>query len=167
MKTCIKCHLKKQFFEFNSHRTNLDGLAGSCKACAKAYSKARYDADPKAAHARYKAWKARNPKRVKELAKQWAHANRHNWYYRHIKYKYGLSKARYLQMIADQSGHCKMCPVEHTDSVKLHVDHDHTTGLVRGLLCVDCNALLGHAHDNESILFNAIEYLRQSQKSKK
>lgn len=41
----------------------------------------------------------------------------------------------------------------------LVIDHDHSTGEVRGLLCPTCNALLGHAKDNVAILKGAIAYL--------
>ena len=44
---------------------------------------------------------------------------------------------------------------------RLHVDHDHKTGSIRQLLCVDCNHMLGRSKDNTSILSKAIEYLNK------
>jgi Recombination endonuclease VII len=43
-----------------------------------------------------------------------------------------------------------------------HIDHDHVTDEPRGLLCPNCNLLLGHAHDSAEILAKAISYLTRS-----
>lgn len=43
----------------------------------------------------------------------------------------------------------------------LHVDHDHATGKVRGVLCFNCNSILGHARDNPQVLRDLIKYLEQ------
>jgi len=73
--------------------------------------------------------------------------------------KYGLTEKRYQKMFESQSGRCAMC---HARSERaLSVDHDHQTGKVRGLLCGSCNALLGFAQEDISILKEAIDYLMQ------
>ena len=41
------------------------------------------------------------------------------------------------------------------------IDHSHTTGKVRGVLCRECNLILGYAHDNPAILLNLIKYLNK------
>jgi Recombination endonuclease VII len=43
----------------------------------------------------------------------------------------------------------------------LHVDHDHATGAVRGLLCSDCNTALGHLHDSPEIIHSLLKYVLQ------
>jgi hypothetical protein len=43
----------------------------------------------------------------------------------------------------------------------MYIDHNHTTGKVRGLLCCDCNLLLGYAKDDEKLLAKSIEYLKE------
>ncbi len=59
-----------------------------------------------------------------------------------------------------QQGSCGICKKHQTEFKKvLAVDHDHTTGIVRGLLCELCNHLLGCAKDNKDILGQAILYL--------
>jgi len=65
----------------------------------------------------------------------------------------------YDEMYAAQNGACKICRKNFS---RLHVDHDHKTGNVRGLLCHGCNVALGHFQDNVSSLTNAIEYLNNS-----
>jgi len=66
----------------------------------------------------------------------------------------------YNSRLEAQDYRCGICH-KHQDEFKmgLFVDHDHTTGVVRGLLCVRCNSLLGLSLDSISVLENAIKYL--------
>lgn len=57
------------------------------------------------------------------------------------KANYGLEKGAVNQMMIDQHGKCKLCPADITSDY--HVDHNHETGKVRGLLCPGCNTALG------------------------
>ena len=72
---------------------------------------------------------------------------------------YGITAERYDELLALQIGRCAICrsrPV----SKRLAVDHDHHSGVVRGLLCKRCNHdLLGAAHDDVALLEAAITYL--------
>lgn len=61
-------------------------------------------------------------------------------------------------MLEDQQGLCGVCSVIMT---KPFVDHDHSTGKVRGLLCQKCNILLGMASDDPHRLQAAIVYLER------
>lgn len=74
-----------------------------------------------------------------------------------LERRYGITGAEYDMMFAAQQGACAICGV--TSDRALHVDHDHTTGRVRALLCFNCNIMLGYAHEDTSILRAAIEYL--------
>lgn len=74
-----------------------------------------------------------------------------------IKHKYGISLEEYESMYAAQSGKCAICD-KHLD--KLYIDHEHTTGKIRALLCSHCNLGLGHFKDDEEYLIRAIVYLR-------
>lgn len=75
-------------------------------------------------------------------------------------YKYGITPEKFLEMLAEQDGKCKICGIEPTTQRGLHVDHCHTTGVVRGLLCHGCNVALGSMRDDPEILLKAVEYLR-------
>lgn len=74
-----------------------------------------------------------------------------------MKRKYGLSKEDYNTLLLSQGGCCAICGAE-TDN-NLFVDHNHSSGKVRGLLCRACNTGLGNFSDNEYFLFSAIKYL--------
>ncbi len=71
---------------------------------------------------------------------------------------YGITLAEYNQMVEDQKSECLIC---HKKFEKLVVDHDHSTGKVRGLLCLRCNLALGQFSDDVSLLRGAIEYLNR------
>ena len=92
----------------------------------------------------------------KEKAKWWSLEN-----------KYGLTKEGFETMISEQENKCGICGGEFSDyisrdtkSTRPHVDHCHTSGEVRGLLCVNCNAGLGQFKDSVKILLSAVEYLQ-------
>ena len=79
------------------------------------------------------------------------------------RHKLGLTSSAYLRMLRKQKFRCSTCS-EHIDTLgkNLSVDHCHTTGKVRGLLCSHCNWALGHVKDNVKILARLIEYLEAS-----
>lgn len=77
------------------------------------------------------------------------------------KSKYKLDEEEYKQLFIAQDNTCLICDKKFSDQNKAHVDHDHITGKVRGLLCTHCNSLLGFANDNISILLKAIDYLKK------
>lgn len=59
----------------------------------------------------------------------------------YLRRTYNISEEDYDKMLVFQEGGCAVCSRPGA-SRRLHVDHDHGTGLVRGLLCFQCNALL-------------------------
>jgi hypothetical protein len=72
--------------------------------------------------------------------------------------KYGVPLGWYEETLAAQGGACAICL---RPSEKLHVDHCHASGQVRGLLCFECNTGLGKFADNIASLERAIEYLKR------
>ncbi len=74
------------------------------------------------------------------------------------RYKqYGITKLEFIQLIDNQNGNCAICN-KNLDN-EIHIDHCHTTGKVRGILCGKCNKGLGQFDDNVNYLTNAIKYL--------
>lgn len=83
-----------------------------------------------------------------------------------LKSQYGIDHEAYDQLLERQGGVCAICykpPPERANGGVLHVDHDHATGKVRGLLCRRCNPALGAFDDDPARLRRAAEYLEKSQ----
>ena len=83
------------------------------------------------------------------------------------KTRYGLSGKDIARRIADQGSQCAICGIvfELGKKGSFHIDHDHRTGLVRGLLCTTCNLALGMLGDDVQRIGLAIEYLRRTRRS--
>jgi hypothetical protein len=86
-----------------------------------------------------------------------------------IKRRYGLSMERYEYILMAQRGRCLICREFMQDSVtrggrrngrSIAVDHDHATGEVRGLLCMNCNAGIGLLGDKTDNLKRAAVYMQ-------
>lgn len=66
----------------------------------------------------------------------------------------------YKQLFLLQQYSCAICGKKHEINTKrFAVDHDHTTGLIRGILCHSCNVGLGHFRDSEDLLRTATQYI--------
>ena len=82
---------------------------------------------------------------------------------RKLRFKYGITHEDYLKLLHKQQGKCAVCFAKASDQYHgcLDVDHNHNTGEVRGLLCNNCNRLLGFAGDSSEVLQNASDYLKE------
>lgn len=77
-----------------------------------------------------------------------------------IEKKYGISAAAYRALFDSQAGRCAVCR-KLPGKKRLSVDHCHATGLVRGLLCGNCNFSIGYAKDDPEILRGLADYLER------
>lgn len=83
---------------------------------------------------------------------------------------YGLTAEEFHRLLQAQDGNCAICGLPPRGRAngrarperepRLHVDHDHTTGRVRGLLCGNCNTMIGLAGEDPKVLLKAVEYLK-------
>ena len=79
---------------------------------------------------------------------------------KYVLKKYGITPEQYNKLFIKQKGCCVICGVHQSEcSRAFSIDHDHENGTIRGLLCMSCNLLLGHAKDNINILKKATDYL--------
>jgi len=83
-------------------------------------------------------WRERNPDKYRAALRRSA-----------FKRKYGITPEDYDRMVAERGNHCDICgcppdpEATRAEDRRLHVDHDHATGRIRGLLCRGCNLRLG------------------------
>jgi hypothetical protein len=81
-------------------------------------------------------------------------------YAQHLASNYGMTMEEYQARVAAQGGLCAICGDE-PERGRLHVDHNHATGVVRELLCRPCNHALGNAQDDPARLRAMIAYLER------
>lgn len=126
-KQCPACKEYKDLTEYSPSKTHSYGVASVCKACIADMVSERYSLD--------------------------YHRKRH------LKVTYGLTEEEYNDLLSQQNNVCAICGNPETrrlgrtartinNKFMLHVDHDHDTGKVRGLLCSACNQALGLLKEN-------------------
>lgn len=76
----------------------------------------------------------------------------------HLKYMYGITQEQYDNLHTAQNGKCAICQ----EITKLFVDHCHTSGEIRGLLCSYCNTAIGMFRDEPETMVKAIDYINRS-----
>lgn len=161
MKPCKKCNALKPLEEYYRAAGTRDGLRGECKVCSSEDKRRRYLADPQAAIDRVKRWQQANPDRVN--ATQRARRAKPEAKLReragHLMRKYGMTIEQYDAMLAAQGGGCFICGRPPREDISLHVDHDHSTGKVRGILCFCCNNALADFQDDPTLLRKAACYV--------
>lgn len=135
-KECLKCEIDKPESEFYSFKDKWQAksyLSARCKPCHQEYKKE----NPAAT--------ARNRKAEK------------------LKLRYGLTYEEWEALRENEGYACMVCGITEVElDRRLDVDHCHSSGKVRGVLCNPCNTLLGHAKDNIGILKSAIAYLENN-----
>lgn len=138
MKTCNVCKIEKPLTDF-SKRKDTDGYKHACKQCLSKKALDRYHLN---------GGKEKQAKRA----------------YKSILKKYGLSVEDYEKLLILQNSKCKICGSTsgQKEGSRLFVDHCHSTGKVRGLLCHNCNAGLGHFKDSTDLLNKAMSYLNEN-----
>lgn len=161
MKQCKKCGVAKPLDEFYRATGTKDGRRGECRACSSEDKRRRYLADPEGAIARVKRWQQANPDRVNatQRARRARPEVKRQARAEHLKRKFGMTIEQYEEMLAAQGGGCFICGRPPREDISLHVDHDHTTGAIRGILCFRCNNALADFQEDVAVLAKAAAYL--------
>ena len=74
---------------------------------------------------------------------------------------YGIAPADFDKKLREQGGVCAICKKNTWGKLGPSIDHSHSTGKVRGILCNPCNAALGLLKEKYEIVFNMIKYIRK------
>jgi hypothetical protein len=174
-KTCTKCQTEKALSEFYANGGFRDGVHPHCKKCRSEYHRKYHQKNREANCARSKKWREDNEKSyrakkrayylkhkdlIRVKAKQWDLEHQEESWANDIRYRFGLTSVKYYAILKDQGGVCKICGNPPKGKQKrLCVDHDHKTGVIRGLLCEHCNRGLGCFKDDPALLGTAMDYL--------
>lgn len=154
-----------------------DGLSRTCTVCKDTKLLEFFVRDPKSrtgtgAHCRVcaykktKEWVKKNSEKVKQYHIEYEAQNgdelkayRRNW---GLQKRHGITHDWYLATLESQGGGCAICggPANSKDGF-FHIDHDHDTGQIRGILCHFCNTGLGSLKDSVNVLAKAIVYLQK------
>ena len=134
-------------------------------SCKDPEKKRKYSRKYNAAHReevnkRQRKYRAQNPEKARESNRKWRAADpekvRESIRKSHLRRKYGLTPEQYSALVDAQCGQCAICG---RGDEYLCVDHSHSAGIVRGLLCHGCNKAVGFLHDSPDLLRKAANYL--------
>lgn len=98
---------------------------------------------------------ANNRARLNANAKNWSRRNPDRVRAARIKYRYGITSEDVRLRVVEQGGLCKVCAA----APATDVDHNHVTGMVRGVLCGDCNRAIGLLRDDPDRMRRAASYV--------
>jgi hypothetical protein len=149
MKQCRRC--KQNKLENSFRKASWGGLQSWCKECESEYQRAIYASDPKKQRLRRANYVSKYRDRYNASRRE----NRYEIYISECSRKYKAPKEVIRHVL--EKGKCDICG----SANRLSIDHCHKIDQVRGLLCDDCNNLLGRAKDSIQTLKNAIKYLRK------
>lgn len=150
MKPCLKCGCAKTPTNTSIDKRRNDGLCIYCKHCLK-----KQRNTPEAIKSR------------KEKQKEYYTKNKNtiliNTREYNLKKKFNILEEDYLSILKLQNYSCEICGKNEKEFVRrLAVDHCHSTGKIRGLLCHNCNTGLGKLGDSIESLTKALNYLKES-----
>ena len=164
-RVCLDCHVVKPVSEFHGKGKTAKGIKkyqSYCRPCANKRRRVREKNDPLFNDKRKKYMKKANDKRTPEQRKK---EPSYSSYFKDIKKIYGLTKEEYQALLTLQNNSCAICQVNFTKrgtKRKPHIDHDHVTGRIRGVLCGPCNMGIGQLKDSIDIIESALKYLKNS-----
>jgi hypothetical protein len=178
-KTCPDCGTTKPLSAYGRKASRPDGAATYCLVCyrrrASEHYRRRRAAEGRTVTPRYdgpadhkRCASCREVKPLSEFHRAPKQSGGYNCYCKdcrrvqnreaHLRRTYGLTPADVAIMIDQQGGRCACCGERDPE----HVDHDHRTGQVRGVLCFPCTAAIGHFQDRPDLLRSAIDYLERT-----
>lgn len=103
----------------------------------------------------------KNRERINLRSKEWKTKNKEKIFFGGIKSRYGLTEDQYKELVKHQNNCCAICGIDSPTKKGWCVDHCHKTNKVRGILCSNCNSLLGFAKENIKTLEFSILYIKK------
>lgn len=149
MKSCTGCKSVKPLSSFYANKRVKDGRMAKCKECWKEKGKKYHQKNREKMNARTRAYYQAHL----EQSRLWSRRN-------NVK-RYGVSEEEYDALFKRGAGQCWICHGDPDTGKQLSIDHDHTTGVIRGLLCRTCNFGVGSFRDNPALCESGASYLRR------
>lgn len=162
-KSCTGCKEIKPLEDYYRSVNRSDGRLAYCKTCeiarkklprTKIRNKERYDKNPDRVINSTKKWQSKNPKHVRE----------YYWQKQNIKLSDNtlFTYEKYQEELVKCDNKCMICRIHQNQiKTKLVVDHNHHTGIYRGILCSICNILLGKIKKDTLLIIKMNEYLNK------
>lgn len=138
-KKCSVCRKVLAAANFGPDKRKATGLRSECKSCRKVHY-------------------GNNAKTIIQYQKKYYQANKGKVKDRILRKEFGLGLSEYKRMLSKQNGVCKICGAP-PKCRALAVDHCHTSGRIRGLLCASCNRGISYFKDSPDLLKSAAHYL--------
>lgn len=155
---CCNCKQDKSYKEFNGRKDRKNPHT-RCKECQKQYRQEYWLKNGKKYATRSYEQREKYKKQYKEKYHSIAIEERQRKNFLENLRRFKISEEEYNILISKQCGVCAICGKENTCGRRLAIDHCHTTGKIRGLLCSKCNSALGVFNDSREMLSKAIDYL--------
>ena len=140
MKFCPKCKRKRKEKSYSKNSSRFDGLQAYCKNCTAKEGSTYFTKN------KVKIMRKRKHRNVRV-------------YWPHLTPLQAVKE--FKKLLIFQKGKCAICKSNKKWKTRLHIDHDHQTKNIRGILCVKCNVGLGYFEDNINRLKQAIKYLQK------
>ena len=132
-KICSKCRVVKDFSEFTKNLNHWTGKSYWCRKCKNDSIKKHRESNPELFYESMR--------------------------FSQAKIRYGIEKEDYIKLLESQNHLCAICSERLDMSRQIYIDHDHSTGQIRGALCGSCNKGLGMFKDSPALLHKAAYYL--------
>ena len=136
-KLCNRCQDTKSLSEFHKNRRRPDGYHNYCKDCRSDIRKSEPEKYREGNRKRNRTWR--------------------------LKRVYNMTEEDYLRLLNLHEHRCHICNQRFSADLSDHIDHDHASHRVRGILCGSCNRALGLFKDNPTLLRQAADYLEKHQ----
>ena len=109
-----------------------------------------------------KQWRKDNIEKCRESERAYRKRNPNKGRSANLMRLYGITAEQFDSILSAQENRCANCRTDSPGARNWHVDHDHATGAIRGILCKPCNTAIGTLGDNIAGLERALAYLKQS-----
>ena len=150
IKICFRCKKEKESTDFYRSKAIKSGFMNECKECNGE---------------RNKKWRIKNKLKASKTSKEWALNNpersRLLKLKSYLRRKYNITVEEFEKRKKAQQNRCLICEKVFVLSSQTHVDHNHSTKKVRGILCTRCNFIVGMVENEGDIILKSIEYIKR------